>query len=476
MTFPARNFLLSSPTAETLYFEYAASMPILDYHNHLPPADIASNRTFETMTDIWLAGDHYKWRAMRTAGVDERYITGDATAREKFDAWARTVPRTIRNPLYHWTHMELQNPFGIHDRLLGPDTADSIWEETRAKLAQPAFSTRGLLEHWDVRLVCTTDDPMDDLRHHRAHADDHPACVMIPAFRPDRVMAVEDVPAWNKYIEALGEAANQEVGDFASLISALSARCDYFHNHGCRLADHGLSYVPVHAIGEADASRIIKTLRDGHPVPPAEAAGLAACILTELGRLYHARNWTQQFHVGALRNVNSRLLRSLGRDVGGDMIGDWPQVEGIARLLDRLEQSGSLPRTILYNLNPADNAAFASLLGCFQDGVTPGKIQLGSGWWFLDQKDGIEQQLEVLSNLGLVSHFIGMLTDSRSFLSFSRHEYFRRVLCSVFARDIDHGLLPRDLPFIGKTIRDICYHNAERYFQFPNLPAKETSA
>lgn len=473
MPFLTDDFLLTSDVARTLYHDFAADMPIYDYHCHLPPADLAANRTFDNLYDVWLAGDHYKWRAMRAAGINEDRITGKASARDKFFAWAETVPHTARNPLYHWTHMELRNPLGIDDLLLGPDTAEEIWERGNARLAEPAMSVQGLLHHWKVRLICTTDDPVDDLHHHDAHAAAGEACRMLPAFRPDRAYATDDPAAWGAWVDTLGAAADIEVRTFDDLLNALDRRCTFFHNQGCRLADHGLASVPARCATRDEANRAIRTLRDGRPPSPEHRDGLTALLLTELGRMYHARGWAWQVHVGALRNVNTRGLERNGRDTGYDMIGDWPQAEGLARLFDRLAQDDSLPRTIVYNLNPADNHVMASLIGCFQDGAAPGKMQLGSGWWFLDQARGIRDQLDTLSELGLLSRFVGMLTDSRSFLSFSRHDYFRRVLCSVLGEDVEAGLLPDDDRWLGGLIRDIGYRNAVEYFRFPIMNREE---
>ena len=463
------NFLLQSKAAVRLYHEYAAGMPILDYHNHLPPREIAGDRRFENLTQMWLAGDHYKWRAMRTCGVAEHFITGPASDWEKFEKWAEVVPSTLRNPLYHWTHMELAFPFGISDRLLNPGTARGIWENANAQLAKPEFSVRGLLKQWKVVLVCTTDDPTDDLAHHREFADVKAGVSMVPAFRPDAVLAMEEPAAWNAWVDRLSAAADVDIRDWTSLLNALARRCDFFHACGCRLSDHGLERLPAAGLSEHDAAIAIARLRSGETLGSEAIRGVRLALLLELGRMYHAHGWTQQFHVGALRNVSSALEKRVGRDSGGDTIGDFPQAQSLARFLDRLEREDALAKTILYNLNPADNEVMGAMIGNFQDARVPGKIQYGSAWWFLDQKSGMERQLDALSSLGLLSRFVGMLTDSRSFLSFSRHEYFRRILCNVLGTDIEQGLMPRDFDLIGGLVKDVCYRNAAGYFGF-NVP------
>ncbi len=461
------NFLLETPSGVRLYHEYAKEMPIVDYHCHLPPRDMAEDRRFANLTQIWLAGDHYKWRAMRANGVDERYITGDASDEEKFLAWAQTVPKTLRNPLYHWTHMELKRPLGISDRLLGPDTARGIWNECNARLAQPEFSCRGILRQMNVVLVCTTDDPTDSLEEHRKMAADPSLAVrVLPTFRPDRAMAVEPVEAFNAWVHRLEQAAGMEIRHYDAFLEALGRRHEYFHAMGCRLSDHGLETVPAEDYTLSEVRAAFARLRRGVGLGPAEAARFKSALLYEFALMDHQRGWTQQFHIGALRNTNTRRWQSLGPDTGFDSIADGPYARPLARFLDRLDRQDRLARTILYNLNPADNAMMATMIGNFQDGRTPGKIQWGSAWWFLDQKDGIEQHLNTLSNLGLLSRFVGMLTDSRSFLSYTRHEYFRRILCNLLGRDMDAGLLPRDFDLVGGMVRDICYYNAVRYFGF----------
>ncbi len=460
------NFLLESPIARRLYHDVAESLPIIDYHNHLPPREIAEDRRFENLAQLWLAGDHYKWRAMRALGVPERFITGDATDWEKFQQWARAVPATLRNPLYHWTHMELLEPFGLRGAL-NADTAARVWKAANAKLARPVFSARGLLKRARVEVVCTTDDPADDLRWHRAFAKDKAPFRMLPAFRPDAALWMERPETWNAWVDKLADAAGMAVRDWDSLLAALRRRCDYFHANGCRLADHGLEQMYADDCAPERADALFRRARGGESLTPADIRAFRSALLFELGAMYAERDWTQQFHLGALRNVNTRMQRALGRDTGYDVIGDFEQASSLARALDRWDRENKLARTILYNLNPRDNEVFAAMCGAFQDGVTPGKIQFGSGWWFLDQLDGMEKQLEALSNLGLLSRFVGMLTDSRSFLSFSRHAYFRRLLCDLLGRDVARGRLPRDMDLLGGLVRGICHDNAERYFRFP---------
>ncbi|HMP75181.1 MAG TPA: glucuronate isomerase [Kiritimatiellia bacterium] len=470
--FITRDFLLESPLARKLYHDVAADLPIIDYHNHLPPREIAEDRRFENLAQIWLAGDHYKWRAMRTLGVPERFITGDASDREKFERWAACVPQTARNPLYHWTHMELLEPFGIRD-LLNADTAARAWKTANAKLASPAFSVRGLLKRARVEVVCTTDDPTDDLRWHRAFAKEKSTFRMFPAFRPDAALWIDQPEAWNAWIDKLAAAAGIPVTGWATLLDALRRRRDFFHANGCRLADHGLEQMYADDCPPERADTLFRRARNGERLGAPDTRAFRSALLFELGLMYAERDWTQQFHLGALRNVNTRMQRALGRDAGYDVIGDFEQAIPLARALDRWDRENKLARTILYNLNPRDNEVLAAMCGAFQDGVTPGKIQFGSGWWFLDQLDGMEKQLEALSNLGLLGQFVGMLTDSRSFLSFSRHAYFRRLLCNLLAADVVRGRLPRDLDLLGGLVRGICHDNAARYFGFDKIQKKE---
>jgi glucuronate isomerase len=465
--FLTEDFLLCSEAARELYHGYAASMPIIDYHCHLPPDEIAANRQFEDLAAIWLAGDHYKWRAMRTQGVDERYITGDASPREKFQRWAETVPYTVRNPLYHWTHLELKKPFGIAARLLDRESAQWIWDECNEKLADPRFACRELIRGAHVEVVCTTDDPVDTLASHRVLAADasYPVKVL-PAWRPDKAMAVENPAAYNAWVDRLAAAADVDIGDYESFLEALRVRHQYFHERGCRLSDHGVERVDAEEYTDAEIRAIFARVRGGGEVSAREAAQFRSAMLLACGRMDHEMGWVQQYHIGALRNANTRMMKALGPDTGFDCIGDFDVGRSLARFLDRLDATGQLAKTILYNLNPRDNAVFATLIGCFQDGSAPGKMQWGSGWWFLDQKDGMAEQLNVLSNMGLLSRFVGMLTDSRSFLSYSRHEYFRRILCNLVGAEVEAGELPRDIPWLGRIVQDICYHNAKAYFPF----------
>ncbi|MBN2577325.1 MAG: glucuronate isomerase [Deltaproteobacteria bacterium] len=464
------NFLLETKTAERLYFDYAADQPIIDYHCHLPPDQLADNHRFATLTQIWLDGDHYKWRAMRSNGVPERFCTGDASDWEKFEMWAKTVPFTLRNPLYHWTHMELRKPFGVKDTLLGPATARSIYDHCNKKLAQDDFTTQGLLRQFQVVVVCTTDDPVDTLEAHQRYARTPGAATRVfPAWRPDRAMAVSDLRAWNLWVDKLQAAANVAVDSFATLLAALQRRHDFFHRMGCRVSDHGIEQVCAEPYTAKEIDAIFAKARSQRPLSPLEQDQLRSAVLYELAVMDHASGWTQQLHLGAMRNNSTRMMRSLGPDTGFDSIGDYPQASALARFLDRLDATNQLGKTILYNLNPADNEVMATMLGNFQDGSCPGKIQLGSAWWFLDQKDGMERQLGALSALGLLSRFVGMLTDSRSFLSYSRHEYFRRLLCNLLGNDVEQGLVPHDMDLLGNMVRDICYRNAKSYFGFPEV-------
>ena len=460
------DFLLQSAASRRLYHEFAVQEPILDYHCHLPPADIANNRRFATLFDIWLEGDHYKWRAMRANGIEERYCTGDATPREKFLAYARTVPHTLRNPLYHWTHLELARYFDIEE-LLDESTAPAIWERANEQLATPEFTTHGILRRFSVRAVCTTDDPADDLRHHIAFAAVNGTTAMFPTFRPDKALIVHQPELFNRWITTLEAAAGMEINSAQNLVDALGRRHDAFHALGCRLSDHGMNHAFSHPCTDAEAEVIFTGARNGHPADAVKHGAFAAWMMLHFGRMDAAKGWTKQMHVGARRNNSTRMLDKLGPDTGFDSIGDYPQIDALARFLDLLDQEEALPKTILYNLNPADNYAFATLIGNFQSGGIEGKMQFGSGWWFLDQKEAIEWQLNALSNAGLLSRFIGMLTDSRSFMSFPRHEYFRRVLCNLLGEDIEHGLLPRDFKLIGDMVRRICYQNADEYLKLP---------
>ncbi len=464
-TFLDEHFLLQNKTAERLYHEYAEQQPIIDYHCHLPVQDIAEDHRFRDLQEIWLAGDHYKWRAMRTNGIDERYCTGDASPREKFDKWAATVPYTMRNPLYHWTHLELKRYFGITD-LLSPQTAGPVWEKANSMLQQPDFSCRGLLKKMNVEVVCTTDDPVDDLRYHEQLHQEFSEVKVVPAFRPDKAMAVEDPATYNGYLDRLGEAAGMVITSYGDLLEALKQRHDYFDARGCRLSDHGIDTFYAEEYTEKEVEKIFHRIRSGKELDLPSQKKIKTALLLEFARMDHEKGWVQQYHYGALRNNNRRMFEQLGPDTGFDSIDDMPVARTMSRFLDRLAWEEKLTKTILYNLNPADNELVATMAGNFQDGTVPGKIQFGAAWWFLDQKEGIERQLNALSSLGLLSRFVGMLTDSRSFLSYPRHEYFRRILCNVIGSDVEAGLLPNDIAWLGKMVGDISYFNAKNYFNF----------
>lgn len=463
------DFLLSNKTSVQLYHEYARDLPIIDYHNHLPPDQMASDMRFRNISHAWLHGDHYKWRAMRTNGVNEQFITGKASDREKFEHWAATVPYTLRNPLYHWTHLELRRYFDISDLLTG-DTAAGIYDKSSEMLSSEAFSTRNLLRKMKVEVVCTTDDPVDSLEHHRKLREDGFEISVLPAFRPDKAMNADDTLAFNSYVTALEEQSGISVTTYDDYLSALRKRHDYFAENGCCVSDHGLEQVFADEYSSYEINTIFDRIRTGNDLDPAEKRKLKSALLHEFAIWDWEKGWVQQFHLGALRNNNRRMLKSLGPDTGWDSIGDFSQAGALSAFLARLDQNDQLAKTILYNLNPADNEVMASMIGNFNDGTVPGKVQFGSAWWFLDQKDGMTKQLNALSNMGLISRFVGMLTDSRSFLSFPRHEYFRRILCNLFGEEVENGELPGDVPWIGKIISDICYHNARQYFPFGNKP------
>ena len=473
MSFIGEDFLLQNKPARELYHGYAANLPIIDYHNHLNPREIADDHRFGNITRAWLAGDHYKWRAMRTLGVDESFITGPAPDREKFRTWAAAVPYTVRNPLYHWTHLELQRYFGIGELLTGQN-ADAVYEAASARLQEPGHSARGLLQQMRVEVVCTTDDPADSLEYHQQAARGPAGLRMYPAFRPDAAYGVADPEAYKNYLERLESASGSSIGSYADLLAVLEGRIAFFHENGCRLSDHGLETLPYFEAAAWDAEQLFKKIRGGTPLTPAEQAYYTFETLTFLCRMYHRHGWVQQFHLGALRNANSRMGAQLGRDTGFDSIGDYPQARQMAGFLNHLDRSDQLAKTILYNLNPAWNEVFASMCGNFNDGSTAGKMQFGSGWWYNDQLDGMRRQLDALSNMGLLSRFVGMLTDSRSLLSFPRHEYFRRLLCQTIGEDIQMGLLPDDLKHLGQIVRDICYFNARDYFEFPEPNQRES--
>jgi Glucuronate isomerase len=459
------NFLLETKTAQRLYHEFAKSMSIIDYHCHLPPDQIAEDINFENLTQIWLYGDHYKWRAMRTNGIDEIFCTGNATDYEKFEQWAATVPYTLRNPLYHWTHLELQRYFDVYD-ILSPATAKKVYEECTAKLKTPGYSVRNLLRKMNVKVVCTTDDPVDSLEHHKKIADDNFEIKILPAYRPDKAMTVDDPVVFKKYVQKVEAAANVSVSSYNDYLNALKKRHDFFASMGCSVSDHGLEHIYADDYTESEIKNIFDKVMSGTQLSREEITKFKSAMLVEFARWDWEKGWVQQYHLGALRNNNSRMLRQLGADTGWDSVGDFPQAQALAKFLDRLDADNQLAKTILYNLNPADNELMATMAGNFNDGSVAGKIQFGSAWWFLDQKDGMTKQINALSNMGLLSRFVGMLTDSRSFLSYPRHEYFRRLLCNLFGTEIENGELPDDIDWIGKVIQDICYYNARNYFNW----------
>ena len=461
------DFLLETNVAGELYHRYARDLPIVDYHCHLSPEQMARNHRFRSLTEAWLDGDHYKWRAMRTNGVAERLVTGNASDFEKFEAWAATVPETLRNPLYHWTHMELKRPFGI-ESLLSPRTAREVFERAGALLQQDSFTTLGLLEQFKVAVVCTTDDPADTLEHHETLGKrSDPVTRVYPTWRPDKAFAVDDPKAWNEWVAKLEAASGQSVTSFSSFLAALESRHSFFHEKGCRASDHGFEQIFAEPWSDAEVSSTFDRARAGQTGDPGSVRRLQSALLHRLALLDHSRGWVQQFHLGALRNNNTRLRLSLGPDTGFDSIGDFEQARPLARFLDRLDSTNELAKTILYNLNPGDNEVLATMCGNFQDGSVPGKMQFGSAWWFLDQLDGMKAQMDVLSNMGLLSRFVGMITDSRSFLSYSRHEYFRRLLCNLLGEDVRRGLLPDDRDLLGRLVRQVSFFNARDYFGFP---------
>jgi glucuronate isomerase len=462
MPFIHEDFLLSTPTARRLYHEYAASEPILDYHCHLPPQDVAANRQFRNLFEIWLEGDHYKWRAMRANGVEERLCTGDAAPYEKFLAWARTVPHTLRNPLYHWTHLELQRYFGIEE-LLDESSAPRVWEQANAKLATDDLRAHGILRKFRVKAVCTTDDPTDDLSCHKAIAALGIGTRVFPTFRPDRALNVHLPDAFNAWVDKLEAVSDISIAKLPDFVDALHQRHDFFHQMGGRLSDHGLNHVYADFPTEHEAAGIFERARDGQAATPQEQNRFASHLMYLFGRWDAEKGWTKQMHLGARRNANTRRFRELGPDTGFDSIGDWPQADTLGRYLDRLDEENALPKVVIYNLNPSDNYVVATMIGNFQDGAIAGKLQIGSGWWYLDQKEAMQWQMNALSNCGLLSRFIGMLTDSRSFMSYPRHEYFRRVLCDLLGRDMEAGEIPNDDALVGTMVRNICYGNAKQF-------------
>ena len=459
------NFLLQNKTAEYLYHEHAKNMPIIDYHCHLIPEQISNDHQFQNITQAWLYGDHYKWRAMRTNGVDERFCTGDAPDYEKFLKWAETVPHTVRNPLYHWTHLELKNYFGVSD-ILNASSAKRIYDITSSMLKTKEYSVRGLMTKMKVEVVCTTDDPTDSLEYHRKIKQDGFQVKVFPTWRPDKAMASENPVTFNAYLDKLGEVTDMEISTFGKLLDALRKRHDFFAQNGCRLSDHGLENFYAEQYTDDEVQSIFQKVRSGEFLAPWEDAKFKSAMLYEFAVMDHEKGWAQQFHVGAMRNNSTRMLRTLGPDTGFDSIGDYAIATPLSRFLDRLDIDNKLTKTILYNLNPSDNEVVATMLGNFQDGTIPGKIQFGSGWWFLDQKDGMTRQINSLSALGLLSRFVGMLTDSRSLLSYPRHEYFRRILCNLLGQDVENGEVPNDMELLGSMIQNICYYNAKLYFKF----------
>jgi len=466
MSFIHENFLLTNKTAQRLYHTFAAGEPILDYHCHLPPKDVAENRRFNNLAEIWLEGDHYKWRAMRANGVNERYCTGNASDWEKFEAWARTVPETLCNPLFHWTAMELKRPFGITKPLNG-STAKEIFEDANRQLQTGDLTTQSILKQFKVTVACTTDDPADTLDAHKKLAQrQNPDTRVYPTWRPDRALAVSDPATWNEWIGRLEKTAGVSISSWANLLSALEARHTAFHELGCRASDHGLNSMDAAPFTDAEASACFDKLRKGQAVSAGEAAVFRSALLYKMALLDHARGWAQQFHLGALRSTNTRMRRVLGPDTGFDSIGDFPQAESLAQFLDRLDNTDQLAKTIIYNVNPSDNPVFATMIGNYQDGSVPGKMQWGSAWWFLDQLDGMEAQMRMLSNMGLLARFVGMVTDSRSFLSYPRHDYFRRLVCRMLGEDVRRGLLPDDHDLLGKLVADVSFRNARDYFGF----------
>ncbi|RYY59369.1 MAG: glucuronate isomerase [Chitinophagaceae bacterium] len=465
------NFLLSTKTAERLYHGFARDLPIIDYHCHLPPDQIAADTVFENITQAWLLGDHYKWRAMRTNGVDESFCTGNAGDWEKFRAWAETVPYTMRNPLYHWTHLELQRYFGITE-LLNAGSARRIYDACNEKLRSPEYSVRNLLRKMNVEIVCTTDDPADSLEHHQSIREDGFEIPILPAFRPDKAMAVQDPVSFNHYVSALEKITGPLEG-FDDYLAALKSRHEFFGSLGCVVSDHGIEEFYADDYTDEEIRGYFAQLRSGRPLDRTQQDKFRSAMLVHFARWDWEKGWVQQYHFGVMRNNNTRMMKSLGPDTGWDSMGDFSHGKGMARFLDRLDRDNTLAKTILYNLNPANNELVATMTGNFNDGSTAGKIQWGSAWWFLDQKDGMTKQINTLSTMGLISRFVGMLTDSRSFLSFPRHEYFRRIVCDLFGEEIESGQLPNDIEWIGKLVQDICYYNAKNYFSWKPSPVNK---
>ena len=463
MTFISEDFLLQNATARRLYHEYAEDQPIFDYHCHISPEDIATDRQFNNLFEIWLEGDHYKWRAMRANGVSEEYCTGDAGPYEKFRAWAKTVPYTLRNPLYQWSHLELKRYFGI-ETLLNDETADEVWEKANGLLTGGNLTVHGILKKFRVTVICTTDDPTDPLEHHRAIAESDLETRVYPAFRPDKALGVDQPDAFNAWTDALAAVSGIDCTTFARFLEALDQRHSFFHEMGGRLSDHGLEVAYADFCDESQAAAIYDQARTGRAADPGAKSRYATFMMVFFGQLDAGRGWTKQFHLGAVRSQNTRMAEKLGPDTGFDSIGDFRHVQPLSRYFDRLAGEDALPKFILYSVNPNDNYLLASLIGNFQDGKTAGKLQLGSGWWYLDQKEAMEWQMNALSNIGLFSHFVGMLTDSRSFMSYPRHEYFRRVLCNLVGAEMENGELPDDMDLVGGMVRNISYQNARDFF------------
>ena len=463
MSFIHDNFLLENKYAEELYHNYSKNKPIIDYHNHLSPKFIAEDKIFNNLTNVWIDGDHYKWRAMRTLGVNEKFITGIGSDKDKFLNWAKTVPYTMRNPLYHWTHLELARYFDVYD-LLNEKSAEKIYEEVSAKIKTKEYSTQNLLRKVNAQYVCTTEDPTDTLQYHKQIRDNNLDIKVGTSFRPDKAILISN-DEYNNYINSLAKSAGIEINTYNDLCDALKNRIDYFNANGCTVCDHGLNHIYFETFTENEVKAIFKKKRENQSITLEEALKFQSAILIFLAEMYHEYGWVQQFHLGALRNNNARMHRILGPDTGWDSIGDYPQAEKLSAFLNALDSKDKLTKTIIYNLNPADNEVIATMIGNFNDGSVKGKVQFGSGWWFLDQKDGMIKQMNALSNMGLISCFIGMLTDSRSFLSFPRHEYFRRILCNLLGDEIKRGELPNDMEWIGKIVSDISYNNAKEYFK-----------
>ncbi len=466
------DFLLDSEFAQDLYHNYAKNQPIIDYHNHLPPNEIAENRNFENITKLWLEGDHYKWRAMRSLGISEKYITGNSSDKEKFDKWAQTLPYTLRNPLYHWSHLELKRYFGIEDNL-NPNSSSNIYLRCNELLKKPEFSTQGLLTKMNVDTICTTDDPLDNLSHHQKISNSDFKTKVLPTFRPDGIINIES-DGFVDYISKLSQVTEINIFNLETLLAAIKNRVDYFHENGCRLSDHGLSHVYGNDFSEKEIETILKNKLTNNSISKEEIFKFKSAILFYLGTFYARKNWTMQLHLGPIRDTNTALLNKIGINAGVDSIGDFQQAEQLANFLNRLNNNSCLPKTIIYNSNPADNDVFATMAGNFSEDGVKGKVQFGAAWWFLDQKDGITKQINSLSNMGVLSTSLGMLTDSRSFLSFPRHEYYRRILCNIFGNDVINGELPNDIKWVGKIIQDICYNNANEYFNFPKISENVT--